>query len=43
MTAVRAVYYGKVFLPERPCKITGVSEIIFTIETVNIPYSTASG
>jgi len=43
MTAVRAVYYGKVFVPERPCEITCGSEVPFTIETVNISSSTVSG
>ena len=39
MTAVRAVYDGKVFIPEKPCEITSGSEVTLTIETVNIASS----
>ena len=39
MTAVRAVYDGKVFIPEKPCEITSGSEVTLTIETVNITLS----
>ena len=39
MTAVRAVYDGKVFIPEKPCEITSGSEVTLTIETVNIALS----
>jgi len=39
MTAVRAVYDGKVFIPEKPCEITSGSEVTLTIETVNISLS----
>ena len=35
MTAVRAVYDGKVFIPDEPCNITRGSEVTLTIETVN--------
>ena len=35
MTAVRAVYDGMVFIPEKPCDITSGSEVNLTIETVN--------
>jgi predicted DNA-binding antitoxin AbrB/MazE fold protein len=35
MTAVRAVYDGKVFIPEKPCEITIGSEVTLIIETVN--------
>jgi predicted DNA-binding antitoxin AbrB/MazE fold protein len=39
MTAVRAVYDGKVFIPEKPCEITSGSEVTLTIETVNLAIS----
>ena len=39
MTAVRAVYDGKVFIPEQPCEITSGSEVTLTIETINIALS----
>ena len=39
MTAVRAVYDGKVFIPEMPCEINSGSEVTLTIETINIPFS----
>jgi len=39
MTAVRAVYDGRVFIPEKPCEITSGSEVTLTIETVNIDLS----
>ena len=35
MNAVRAVYDGKVFIPENPCEITKGSEVTLTIETIN--------
>ena len=35
MTAVRAVYDGRVFIPEKPCNITKGSEVTITIETSN--------
>ena len=31
MTAVKAIYDGKVFIPEKPCKITKGSEVTLTI------------
>ena len=34
MTAVQAIYDGKVFIPERPCNITTGSKVKLTIETV---------
>jgi predicted DNA-binding antitoxin AbrB/MazE fold protein len=35
MTAIRAVYDGNVFIPEKPCEIDRGSEVTLTIETVN--------
>ena len=35
MTAVQAVYDGKVFIPEKPCEITRGSKVTLTIETIN--------
>jgi predicted DNA-binding antitoxin AbrB/MazE fold protein len=35
MTAIRAVYDGNVFIPERPCEIVRGSEVTLNIETVN--------
>ncbi|MDR0289757.1 MAG: DUF104 domain-containing protein [Treponema sp.] len=35
MTAIRAVYDGRVFIPEKPCEISGGSEVTLTVETVN--------
>ena len=34
MTAVQAVYDGRVFIPEKPCDITSVSKVNLTIEKV---------
>jgi len=39
MTAVRAVYDGKVFIPEKPCKITEGSEVTLTIKAINTGFS----
>jgi len=39
MTAVRAVYDGKVFIPEKPCEITSGSEVTLSIEPINITLS----
>ena len=39
MTAVRAVYDGKVFIPEKPCEITRGSKVTLTIETINTGFS----
>ena len=39
MTAVRAVYDGKVFIPEKPCEITNGSEVTLIIETVNTTFT----
>jgi len=36
MTAVQAVYDGKVFIPENPCEITSGSKVTLTV----IPFST---
>jgi predicted DNA-binding antitoxin AbrB/MazE fold protein len=35
MTAIRAVYDGNVFIPEKPCEIISGSEVTLTIETIN--------
>jgi predicted DNA-binding antitoxin AbrB/MazE fold protein len=32
MTAIQAVYDGRVFIPEKPCNITKGSEVFLTIE-----------
>ena len=39
MTAVQAVYDGKVFIPEKPCEITSGSRVILTIEAINTGFS----
>jgi len=39
MTAVRAVYDGKVFIPEKPCKITKGSEVTLTIQAIDFGFS----
>jgi predicted DNA-binding antitoxin AbrB/MazE fold protein len=35
MVAVKAVYDGNVFIPEKPCEIVRGSEVSLTIETIN--------
>ena len=35
MTAVRAVYDGQVFIPEKPCNLAKGSEVTLTIESLN--------
>jgi predicted DNA-binding antitoxin AbrB/MazE fold protein len=35
MTAIRAIYDGRVFIPEKPCKITEGTEVTLTIKTIN--------
>lgn len=35
MTAVRAIYDGRVFIPEKMCNITKGSEVTLIIESVN--------
>jgi predicted DNA-binding antitoxin AbrB/MazE fold protein len=32
MTAVQAIYDGRVFIPEKPCNITSGSKVTLTIE-----------
>jgi predicted DNA-binding antitoxin AbrB/MazE fold protein len=39
MTAVQAVYDGKVFIPEKPCEITSGSKVTLTIEPINTGFS----
>ena len=39
MTAVRAVYDGLVFIPEKPCNFTKGTEVTLTIESVNNRFS----
>jgi len=34
MTAVRAVYDGKVFIPVKPCELSKGSEVTLTIEPI---------
>jgi len=33
MTAVQAIYDGRVFIPEKPCNITSGSKVTLNIET----------
>ena len=35
MTAVRAVYDGEVFIPEKPCEIERGTKVTLTIEAAN--------
>ena len=35
MTAVQAVYDGRVFIPEKPCDLISGSKVIITIETAS--------
>ena len=35
MTAVQAIFDGKVFIPEKPCDITSGSRVKLTIEITN--------
>ena len=39
MTAVRAVYDGRAFIPEKPCNFIKGSEVTLTIELVNNSFS----
>ena len=39
MSAIRAVYDGRVFIPEKPCNITKGAEVTLTIETSNKGFS----
>ena len=39
MTAIQAVYDGKVFIPEKPCDISSGSKVKLTIETVGPSHS----
>jgi len=39
MTAIRAIYDGTVFIPERPCEIKQGSEVTLTIETTNAEFT----
>ena len=39
MTAVQAIYDGKVFIPEMPCDITMGSKVKLTIETITNSHS----
>jgi predicted DNA-binding antitoxin AbrB/MazE fold protein len=39
MTAVQAIYDGRVFIPEKPCNITSGSKVILNIETANVSIS----
>jgi predicted DNA-binding antitoxin AbrB/MazE fold protein len=38
MVAIRAVYDGNVFIPEKPCEIIKGSEVNLTIETITTGY-----
>jgi len=35
MITIRAIYDGRVFIPEKSCKITEGSEVTLTIKTIN--------
>jgi len=39
MTAVRAIYDGGVFIPEKPCKITKGTKVTLTINTIDTDFS----
>jgi predicted DNA-binding antitoxin AbrB/MazE fold protein len=39
MTAVQAVYDGRVFIPEKPCEITSGSKVTLTIEPINTGFT----
>ena len=39
MTAIQAVFDGKVFIPEKPCDITRGSKVKLTIETIDHNHS----
>ena len=39
MTAVRAVYDGKVFIPVKPCEIISGSEVTLTIEPIDSDFT----
>ena len=39
MTAIRAIYDGKVFIPEQLCDITSGTEVKLTIEPINTSFS----
>jgi hypothetical protein len=39
MTAVQAVYDGRVFIPETPCEITKGSKVTLTFSTIDVDIS----
>jgi predicted DNA-binding antitoxin AbrB/MazE fold protein len=39
MTAIRAIYDGNVFIPEKPCEITKGSKVTLTINLIDIDSS----
>ena len=39
MTAIQAIYDGRVFIPENPCDITRGSKVRLTIETLDHSHS----
>ena len=39
MTAVKAVYDGSVFIPEKPCKISKGSAVTLTIQPIDSGFS----
>ena len=39
MTAIRAIYDGNVFIPEKPCTITKGSKVTLTIDVIDIDSS----
>ena len=39
MTAIRAIYDGNVFIPEKPCEITKGSEVTLAVNVIDIDSS----
>ena len=39
MTAVQAIYDGRVFIPEKPCEITKGSRVTLTFNTIDTDFS----
>ena len=39
MTAIRAIYDGNVFIPEKPCEITKGSKVTLTVNVIGVDFS----
>ena len=39
MTAVKAIYDGNVFIPEKPCEITKGSKVTLTVNEIDVDFS----